>query len=109
MAETKASDAPKATRKKPERKAPVQKDFPNKLAWLKAMTEFEEAATAATNKAKVERIDKRIASKKEAIATLQSELKQLETERAGLVPAEQGEELIDGMTNEEHLAAEGKV
>lgn len=109
MAETKASDAPKAARKKPERKAPVQKDFPNKLAWLKAMTEFEEAATATANKAKVERIDARIKSKKDAIATLQSELTRLELERAALVPAEQGEELIDGMTDEEHLAAEGKV
>lgn len=90
MAETKASTAPKAERKKPVRKAPVQKDFPNKLAWLKAMTEYEEAATAAENKGKVERIDKRIASKKEAIATLQSELTKLETERAGLVPSTDG-------------------
>jgi hypothetical protein len=90
MAETKASDAPKAARKKPERKAPVQKDYPNKLAWLKAMTEYEEAATAATNKAKVERIDARIRSKKDQISTLQSELKQLETERADLVPSTDG-------------------
>lgn len=93
MGDTKPSTtAAKAERKKPVRQAPVQKDFPNKLAWLKAMTEYEEAATAATNKAKVERIDKRIASKKEQIATLQSELKTLETERAGLVPS------IDGGT-----------
>jgi uncharacterized protein (DUF3084 family) len=54
------------------------------------MTEFEEAATAATNKAKVERIDKRIAAKKEQITTLQSELTKLETERAGLVPSTDG-------------------
>jgi hypothetical protein len=89
MAEDKAKPA-KAERKKPVRQAPVQKDFPNKLAWLKAMTEYEEAATAAANKGKVERLDKRIASKKEAIATLQSELTKLETERAGLVPSTDG-------------------
>jgi hypothetical protein len=90
MGDTKPTAAAKAERKKPVRQAPVQKDYPNKLAWLKAMTEFEEAATAATNKAKVERIDKRIAAKKEQITTLQSELTKLETERAGLVPSTDG-------------------
>lgn len=90
MGDTKPTPAAKAERKKPVRQAPVQKDYPNKLAWLKAMTEYEEAATAAANKGKVERIDKRIASKKEAIATLQSELTKLEAERADLVPSTDG-------------------
>lgn len=90
MGDTKPSTAAKAERKKPVRQAPVQKDFPNKLAWLKAMTEFEEAAAAATNKAKADRLDKRIKAKREQIAALQSELTKLETERAGLVPSTDG-------------------
>lgn len=80
--------AAKAERKKPVRTAPVQKDYPNKLAWLKAMTEHEEHEAAVTAKAKVERLDKRIASKQATIDTLVAELDKLRAERAVLVPAE---------------------
>lgn len=73
-------------RKKPERKAPVQKDYPNKLAWLKAMTEYEEAQTAASNGAKVERLDKRIAAKEQLRNDLDIEIAKLKAERAQLVP-----------------------
>ena len=101
-----AAKPAKAERKKPVRTAPVQKDYPNKLAWLKAMTEHEERETAATNKAKVERLDKRIASAKAVVTEATAKVAALEAERAALVPAE---ELVDGMTEAEHLAAEGKA
>lgn len=84
-----AEAKPKAKeRKKPERKAPVQKDYPNKLAWLKAMTEYEEAQTAASNGAKVERLDKRIAAKEQLRNDLDIEIAKLKAERAQLVPAD---------------------
>ena len=53
MANKASTTAPAKERKKPVRTAPVQKDYPNKLAWLKAMTEHEERETKAANKAKV--------------------------------------------------------
>ena len=81
--------AVKAERKKPVRTAPVQKDYPTKLAWLKAMTEHEEAEATKANAARVARLDKRIASKKATIATLTGELAALEDERAKLVPIEE--------------------
>jgi hypothetical protein len=89
---TKASTttAVKAERKKPVRTAPAQKDYPNKLAWLKAMTEHEEAAAKEATAARVTRLDKRIASKKATIATLTAELAKLEDERAALVGNDEG-------------------
>lgn len=96
---------PKAERKKPERRAPKQSDFPNKLAWLKAMTEFETAETAKANAAKVERLDKRITAAKTVRDEAAAKVTELEAQRAALVPAEPE---VDGMTEDEHLAAEGK-
>lgn len=81
-----STPAVKKERKKPVRKAPVQKDYPNKLAWLKAMTTYEEAQTQTTNVAKVSRLNKRIKTKKATIATLAAELRTLEQERDVLVP-----------------------
>lgn len=84
-----AADKTKAKeRKKPERKAPVQKDYPNKLAWLKAMTEYEETQAKAETEAKVARLDKRIAAKEQARNNLDLEITQLKTERDKLVPAQ---------------------
>ena len=100
-ATTAAEAKPKAERKKPVRKAPVQKDYPNKLAWLKAMTEYEEKQTEEANAAKVARLDKRIATIESLIAGYEATLKDLKSERSTLVPA-------DDMTEAEHLAAEGK-
>jgi hypothetical protein len=101
MAETKATPVPTQTkdsaavskpasreRKKPVRTAPVQKDYPNKLAWLKALTEHEEAETEKANAAKVARLDKRIASAKVARDEAAAKVTALEAERAALVPAE---------------------
>jgi hypothetical protein len=110
MADTKAKPeaAPVAKeRKKPVRKAPVQKDYPNKLAWLAALVEYETAATESTNKAKIERLDKRIAAKKAEIDSLEGTIISLEHERAKLLGAD--EELVDGLTDDEHLALEGKA
>jgi hypothetical protein len=100
-----AAKPAKAERKKPVRTAPVQKDYPNKLAWLKAMTEHEERETAATNKAKVERLDKRIAAAQATADEATAKVTALKAERAALVPAESD---IDGLTEDEHLALEGK-
>lgn len=91
-----AADKTKAKeRKKPERKAPVQKDYPNKLAWLKAMTEYEEAQTTASNAAKVERLDKRIAAKEQLRNDLDAEITKLKDERAKLVPAAPEVEIVN--------------
>lgn len=73
--------AAKAERKKPVRKAPVQKDFPNKLAWLKAMTEFEEKQASADTAARIARLDKRIASAKKVRDEAVTKLTALITER----------------------------
>lgn len=86
-----ANSGEKKVRKAPVRKAPVQKDYPNKLEWLRAMTEYEEAETAKVNEAKVARLDKRIAAKREQHAALGAELDKLQAERAKLVPAEPDE------------------
>ena len=92
MADTaKKSTAPNAERKKPVRSAPVQKDYPNKLAWLKALTEHEEAETAKVNAAKVARLDKRIASAKVTRDEATAKVTALAAERAALIggtPAE---------------------
>ena len=82
-------------RKKPVRKAPVQKDYPNKLAWLKAMTEFEEAESAKINEAKVTRIDKRIKSAQAQVDELTAKVEALKAERAALVPAEEESTDVD--------------
>ena len=86
MAETKAKPVTKTERKKPVRTAPAQKDYPNKLAWLKAMTEHEEAEATKANAAKVARLDKRITSKWATIAKLDAELNKLVAERVALQP-----------------------
>jgi hypothetical protein len=86
MATPEASPAKKAERKKPVRKSPVLKDYPNRLAWLKAMTAYEETLAVVTDKAKVARLDKRIKVKKAAIDKVSKELAELEKQRAALVP-----------------------
>ena len=86
MAETKATPVKKTERKKPVRTAPAQKDYPNKLAWLKAMTEHEEAEATKATAAKVARLDKRITSKWATIAKLDAELNKLVAERVALQP-----------------------
>lgn len=108
MATPKASPAKKAERKKPVRKSPALKDFPNRLAWLKAMTEYEEAQAKSTDEAKVARLTKRIGAKQKQVDELTAEVAKLEAERDAL-EGNEPEELIDGMTDEEHLAAEGKA
>lgn len=72
MAETKATP-----RKKPVRKAPVQKDYPTKLDWLRAMTEYETKQAEATTAAKVARLEKRLASKQTQLDKLQREVNRL--------------------------------
>ena len=89
MADTKAKPVVKPERKKPVRTAPVQKDYPNKLAWLKAMTEHEERETAATNVAKVARLDKRIAAAQATADEATAKVAVLKAERAALVPVEE--------------------
>lgn len=99
MAETKATTpAKKAERKKPVRKSPVLKDYPNRLAWLKAMTEFEEAHAKTEAEAKVKRLDKRIAAKQAQVDELTAEVAKLKAERAALVPGE--EQPADAGTSE---------
>ena len=95
---TPASKKPtvKAERKKPVRTAPVQKDYPTKLDWLKAMTEHEEAEATKATAAKVARLDKRLAAARSAVANATAKVIELETERAKLVPVE-GEPTDVGM------------
>jgi uncharacterized protein involved in exopolysaccharide biosynthesis len=88
MANKASTTAPAKERKKPVRTAPVQKDYPNKLAWLKAMTEHEERETKAANKAKVERLDKRIAAAQATADEATNKVAALKAERSALVPAE---------------------
>ena len=87
----KNTTAPTKERKKPVRTAPAQKDYPTKLAWLKAMTEHEEAEAAKATAAKVARLDKRIASKKAQIAKLDAELDALQIERFKLVSEDEAD------------------
>lgn len=101
-AATKAASGQKKERKAPVRRGPQAKDYPSRVEYLKAVLEFEEAEQAKANQAKVARLDKRIASKTDALAKLSAEIDNLKAERAALVPGE------DGMTEDEHLAAEGK-
>lgn len=99
MAETKAATPVKKTeRKKPVRTAPVQKDYPNKLAWLKAMTEHEEAESKATTAAKVARLDKRITSAQAVADEATAKVAALKAERATLVTDE--EQPADAGTSE---------
>lgn len=95
MAETKAAPVKKTERKKPVRTAPVQKDYPNKLAWLKAMTEHEEEQAKVETAAKIARLDKRLASARSAVANATAKVLELEAERAKLVPAEAEDEGFD--------------
>lgn len=100
--------AAKAERKKPVRKAPVQKDYPNKLAWLKAMTEFEEKQASADTAAKVARLDKRIKSAQATADEATAKVASLKAERDALVPVEE-EVPHPGTPEDEHLAAEGQA
>ena len=88
MAETKATPVKKTERKKPVRTAPAQKDYPNKLAWLKAMTEHEEKQAEATTSARVARLEKRLASKQSQRDKLQTEINELTREIEKLAPLE---------------------
>ena len=76
----------KKVRKKPVRKSPALKDYPNRLAWLKAMTEYELSLSAVENLTKVARIDLRIAAKRKAIDVLTKEIGVLQCERNVLDP-----------------------
>lgn len=76
MAETKATP-----RKKPVRKAPVQKDYPTKLDWLRAMTEYETKQAEAEAEAKVARLDKRIVAKQAVLAKAQADIERLKEAR----------------------------
>ena len=95
-APAKNTTAPKKERKKPVRTAPAQKDYPTKLAWLKAMTEHEEAEAAKATEAKVARLDRQLASARSAVANATAKVIELEAERAKLVPVE-GEPTDVGM------------
>lgn len=105
----KQDSAKKAERKKPVRKAPARKDYSTKLEWLGAMTEYELAQSETQAAAKVTRLDKRIAAKQALVTKTQADIATLEAERDALVPSEEDEDLVDGMTDDEHLAAEGKA
>ena len=83
-APAKNTTAPKKERKKPVRTAPVQKDYPTKLDWLKAMTEHEEAEAAKANAARVARLEKRLASKRSLLDTLKREVDAIVAEIAEL-------------------------
>ncbi len=108
MANTKAEPVVKAERKKPVRKAPVQKDYSTKLEWLKAMTEYEEKQTETTNVAKVARLDKRIAATQASINELVVKVTKLKEERNALAPFSE-EQDEDGLTEQDHLVLEGKA
>jgi hypothetical protein len=91
MADTKAKEpVVKTERKKPVRKAPVQKDYSSKLEWLKAMTEYEEKQAEVSTSTKLARLDKRIAAAKVARDEAVAKLTALITERDKLagVPVE---------------------
>lgn len=74
------ADSKATTRKKPVRKAPVQKDYPTKLDWLRAMTEYEEKQAEAEAAAKIARLEKRLASKQAQFDKLQREVNALSDE-----------------------------
>lgn len=97
----------KKVRKAPVRKSPALKDYPNKLAWLKAMTEYEEAQATVTNEHRIIRIDKRIAVKEKAIEKMAAECDALWDERALLDPEGTAEAL--GTAQAEALAEAGPV
>jgi len=100
--------APKAERKKPVRKAPVQKDYSSKLEWLAALVEYETKQNEVSSAAKVKTLDKRIAAKQALAEKISVEIDQLKAKRAALVPAE-AEQDEDGLTDEDHLVLEGKA
>ena len=100
--------APKAERKKPVRKAPVQKDYSSKLEWLAALVEYETKQNEVSSAAKVKTLDKRIAAKQALAEKISVEIDQLKAKRAALVPAEP-EQDEDGLTDEDHLVLEGKA
>ena len=95
MAETQPKAAPaakpakKAERKKPVRKAPVQKDYSSKLEWLAALVEYETKQNEVSSAAKVKTIDKRIAAKQALVEKTNTEIAELKAKRAALVPSEE--------------------
>ena len=82
------ADSKAKPRKKPVRKAPVQKDYPTKLAWLQAMTEYETKQAEAETTAKVTRLDKRIATVQARVEVLTAQLHRLRHERNVLTGGE---------------------
>lgn len=96
MADKKASTTEAKPRKKPVRKAPKLSDYPTRLAWLKAMTEYEEAQAKAETDAKVKRLDKRIASVQSQLEVAQAKLDRLKAERSELTDGPLEVELAEG-------------
>jgi chromosome segregation ATPase len=95
--------ADKAARKTPVRTAPQRKDYPSEVAWLDAKLQHALAEEDKANKAKVERIEKRIASVQKQRAELDSKLSKLEAERTALING------TADWSDDDHLAAEGKA
>ena len=85
MADTKAKPEAKP-RKKPVRQAPAKKDYPNTLAWLDAMREYEQSKIEKEHVTKRARLDKRIAKIQAQLQELGDKLVTLQMERAELEP-----------------------
>lgn len=73
--------AEKAARKKPVRTAPARKDFSTEIEWLQAKLDHAQKQAATEAQAKVERIEKRIATQQGVIAKATARLNELEKER----------------------------
>jgi uncharacterized protein YPO0396 len=85
-AQTKADSGQKKERKKPVRQAPAKKDYPNTLAWLDAMREYEKSKIEKEHAGKRVRLDKRIAKIEAQLQELGDKLVALQMERAALEP-----------------------
>ena len=95
--------ADKATRKTPVRTAPARKDYPSEVAWLEAKLAHAQEQQAKASESKVRLLDKRIGSAKKQIAALTAKVVKLEEQRTALING------TADWTDEDHLAAEGKV
>lgn len=93
----------KKERKAPVRKGPQAKDYPSRVAYLEAVLQYEKAEQAKVNEAKVARLDKRIASKADALAKLSAEIDNLKAERQALVGTE-----AEGTAEREPAATDGE-
>lgn len=106
MADTMADTKMKAERKKPVRKGPKRSAFKTEVEYLEARLAYQKAEDEKVNEGRIARLDKRIASKTDALAKLSAEIDNLKAERAELV----GDEVDgNGLTEEDHLVLEGKV